>query len=154
MPPMQRNRGLNEEIRASTYQCHPCHLLYRLADGWCDGDVGRAAARIAALMPLELRQGWDIIRRGMITRDTEHLAIGAARWICDHGRLLGFRTPDVNERARVTGCAHYLMSLGLEEDQLFDAQGNHFDPAALLVRIARPITGWLRGGPLAHTHLP
>ena len=90
----------------------------------------------------------------MITRDIEQLAIGAARWICDHGRELGFRTPDVNERARVAGCAYYLMSLGLEEDQLLAAQGNHFDPGALLVRIARFITNWLRGEPLAqHTYL-
>ena len=45
------------------------------------------------------------------------------------------------------------MSRGLEEDQFFDAQGNHFDPAALLVRIARPITDWLQGEPLAqHTY--
>ena len=59
---MQRNRGLNGEIRASTYQHHPSHLLYRLADGWCDGDVGRAAARIATLMPQDLRQGWNIVK--------------------------------------------------------------------------------------------
>ncbi|MFM7982393.1 MAG: hypothetical protein ACKPKO_24040, partial [Candidatus Fonsibacter sp.] len=40
----------------------------------------------------------------------------------------GFRTPNVQERGRAVGMSAYLQDLGLEESELYDAQGNPFDP--------------------------
>ena len=65
-------------------------------------------------------------------------------WFHARGPALGFRIPSNHERTRATGRANYLMALGLNEVQLFDAVGNHFDPDALLARIQGPLH-WIAG---------
>ena len=65
-------------------------------------------------------------------------------WFHAQGPALGFRIPTNHERTRATGRPNYLMALGLNEVQLFNAVGNHFDPDALLARIQGPLH-WIAG---------
>ena len=67
-------------------------------------------------------------------------------WVAEHGQQHGFRVPDTTERSRAYGMRSYLTSLGLTDQQLFDAQGNVFDKDALLTRIGCPIARWLEKG--------
>ena len=60
-------------------------------------------------------------------------------WFHDHAPERGFRIPTTLERTRATGRANYLCALGLNEVQLFNAVGNHFDPDALRARIIGPL---------------
>ena len=65
-------------------------------------------------------------------------------WFHARGPALGFRIPSNHERTRATGRATYVIALGLNEVQLFNAVGNHFDPDALLARIQGPLH-WIAG---------
>ena len=57
------------------------------------------------------------------------------------------RAPNAVERARATGRAGYLLDLGLDERQLYDLVGNHFDPDALIVRTIHGVNEFLHGRP-------
>ena len=48
----------------------------------------------------------------------------------------------------------YLEELELGEQDLYDAQGNSFDPQAILVRMQRGVLGWARGEELARHEFP
>ncbi|MFM7978324.1 MAG: hypothetical protein ACKPKO_03330, partial [Candidatus Fonsibacter sp.] len=71
----------------------------------------------------------------MVSKGSEQVADMAAGWIAEHGSEHGFRTPNVRERGRAMGMAAYLHGLGLSESELYDAQGNSFDPQAVLSRL-------------------
>ena len=43
------------------------------------------------------------------------------------------------------GMGGYLNDLGLSEQEMYDAQGNSFDPQALLVRMQAGLRQWARG---------
>ena len=150
MPAMLRARGATGSTRASTYQYHPRHLLYSRSGDWFAGDILSAGRRIRQLLPTALHEGWRLICTGG-TRSNEAPAERVAEWIDTHGRQHGFRTPTVQERARCIGHAGYQLELGLTPRQLFDGQGNHFDPAAVVARIAGSVLTWIRGG-LLHRH--
>ena len=81
---------------------------------------------IRAQLPVEVREGWMTIARNMITGQNERGAEDAAAWISRHGPTVGFRVPNVRERARAMGMGSYLDELGLSEQELYDAQGNSF----------------------------
>ena len=142
---MMRSRGHGYEIRASTYQYHPRHLLYWVDSHWHAGTLMGVHRRMTELAPLEVRHGLGVIWRGEARQD-EASAIMAARWIERDGAGLGFRTPNHVERARATGRGAYLGALGLTPRQLYDMVGDHFDPDALLVRVLGPLRSWLAGG--------
>ena len=108
-------------------------------------------------MPGQLRAGWTLIERGLATRDKERDAIPTAAWIAAHGAGLGFRSPNVGERARAMGmaaCLGNLQQLGMSDYQLFNAQGNSFDRAAVAFRLREAITTWVLGGELPRHAYP
>ena len=101
--------------------------------------------------PEELRAGWTLIKRGLATRDREQEAIPTTAWIAAQGAGLGFRTPNVGERARAIGMAAYTGSLqqrGMSDYQMFKAQGTSFDRAAVLLRLKEAVAAWVLGGEL------
>ena len=146
---MMRSRGDGDEIRASTYQYHPRYLLYRVGSPWHAGDLLSVHRRLLALAPEAVRPGLEDIWHGRASWPNEDAGILAARWIEACGLALGVRTPNPVERARTTGRGQYLLQLGLSARLLYDVTGDHFDPDALLLRIARPMRDWSRGVALA-----
>ena len=75
-----------------------------------------------------------------MTYDVERRMGPVMDWIHNEGPRRGYRVPTPNERARATGRAHYFAALGLNEVQLYNAVGNHFDPDALRARIRGPLS--------------
>ena len=143
-----RNRP-GEPIRASTYQYGPGMLLYQRGTGWQDAPLATCAARIRALLPVELRAGWTLVERGLANGCREHEALPTVSWIAAHGTRHGCRIPNVAERARGMGMGAYLHSLGqlgLDELQMFNAQGNSFDRAAVALKLRDGVARWLAGG--------
>ena len=139
---MMRSRGRPPAIRASTFQYHPRMLLYRTDSHWHDGDLDSVCTRMRRLMPSHLRSGFRRLCSNN-TRMGEDEVIEVVHWMEREGRVLGFRIPHATERARATGRAPYLLGLGLNEHQLYDLVGNHFDPDALLLRMGPAVQGWL-----------
>ena len=133
---IMRTHGAPPEVRASTYQYHPRHLLHSKDPelGWQAGQLTGVIKRIRNLLPRHLHIG-DRILCQCCPRGQEELAIPVARWIYTHGPRRGFRIPNAVERARATGRGACVMALGLDECQLYDAGGNRFDPDALIMRI-------------------
>ena len=87
----------------------------------------------------------------MATGERERDAIPTAQWIAAHGEPLGFRTPNVAERSRAMGMAAYLdgfRRLGMDDFQMFNAQGNSFDRAAVALRVREALAIWVAGGSL------
>ena len=70
------------------------------------------------------------------------------RWLHTCGRQAGVRTPNVDERSRDIGRPEYLDSLQLGEQQLYDAQGNHFNPEAVVLAIGPLVWTWVDQGQL------
>ncbi|MFM7987626.1 MAG: hypothetical protein ACKPKO_50755, partial [Candidatus Fonsibacter sp.] len=95
-----------------------------------------------------------LIARGMVGTGNDQEADAAAAWINEHGEQKGFRAPNVGERARAMGMAAYLSQLGLGDNELYDGQGNSFDPQAVLIRIQQGLRSWERGGPIARHEFP
>ena len=58
---------------------------------------------------------------------------------------MGLRVPNAQERARATGQEFYWAALGLSEQQLYDAVGDHLDPAAVVMRLLYPLQDWVAG---------
>ena len=147
---MRRARNLPVgPLRASTYQYAPGMCLYRRGTDWQNAPLSTCSQRIRNLLPVDLRAGWQLIKRGLATGDREREAIPTAQWIAANGASLGFRTPNVDERSRAMGTAAYLDSfrgLGMDDLQLFIAQGNGFDRAAVAMRVrdAGSLDGWWR----------
>ena len=150
---MMRSRGQGIDMRASTYQYHPRHLLYSVDSHWHTGTLMEMYRRMAALAPSEVWHGLGVIWRGE-SRQDENSAIMAARSIEHEGAGLGFRPPNCVERARATGRGAYLGALGLTARQLYDLVGDHFDPDALVIRVLSPLRNWLAGGALPEAPPP
>ena len=135
-------------LRASTYQYAPGMLLYRRGVDWQDAPLSTCSQRIRNLLPADLRAGRQPIERGLATGDREREAIPTAQWIVANGVLLGSRTPNVDERSRAMGMVAYLASfrgLGMDDLQLFNAQGDSFDRAAVAMRVREALAVWTAG---------
>ena len=147
MTPMMRARHQEGSfIRGSTFQYRAPTLLYSDTGPWHGLDMATASARIRRTLPAELRRAWALLQGGATRGEEEREAERAAEWIGRYGEQHGFRPPNLAERSRVTGCAEYLESLGLDARALFDANGNHFDRCVVALRIGHPVMQWLQGG--------
>ena len=105
-------------------------------------------------IPQEHRIGWMLIARNLVSGANEREAEGAAGWISQHGEAAGFRIPNTRERARAIGMGAYLAALGLSEQEMYDAQGNSFDPHAIVMRLRDGIRQWAAGGPVGRHQYP
>ena len=146
MSVMMRSRGKRARNSRPTYQYHPRHLLYYEdpGQGWHAGALADAQRRLKKLLPKHLHAAFRLLWHGC-PRDQEESILPVARWIQAYGTRLGFRVPNAVERARVTGRGAYLLALGLNEAQLYDLVGNHFDPDALILRIGPLLQAWANG---------
>ena len=66
---MMRSRGYGDEIRASTYQYHPRHLLFRTDSGWHAGSLASVHRRMLELAPPEVRDGLMAIWGGQARQE-------------------------------------------------------------------------------------
>ena len=101
--------------------------------------------------------GWALIERGLANGEREREAVSAAMWLAAHGARHGFRTPNAQERARAMGMAEYLGSLqqlGLDDHQVFFAQGGSFDRAAVALRMRDAVMAWLAGDDIPRHEYP
>ena len=154
MPTMMRARGPLQ--RASTYQYMAPHLLYRIDANWNSVPDRCLHAEVRRLLPPELRQAWNLLAVNPQGREAEQRTEPAAIWLAQHGAALGARPPNVTERGRAAGTHELCLGLlaqGLTPQELFDAQGNAFDPDAFRARVQAPLLDWLRGRPLPHADL-
>ena len=141
--PMMCSRD-NTNPRASTIQYHAQSLVYRYAENgnefdWHARPERHVRAEIIRTMPDELKALYGMLLRGRMTNAEENRMGPVIDWIHREGPRLGYRVPTPTERARATGRAHYLNELGLNDVQLYNAVGNHFDPDALRARIRGPL---------------
>ena len=144
LPTMMRSRGeVNGKPRASTYQYAPRCLLYDTR--WQHSSLSQIIKGIGDMMPDQVKKGWTLLAANQITDANEYAAIPTTEWLTEHGRNIGARIPSVAERGRAFGMWQYLDSLGMEERQLFDAQGNMFDKEALTRRFRHSVEAWLKG---------
>ena len=147
------------DIRASTHQYHPKHLIYSTTSthDWHGGTLARVQRHLGTLIPDDLRDGYQLLLRGA-PRDRENDILPVVGWMQQHGAAMGFRTPTAQERARATGHSVYLNDLlhvgqgSFTERDLYDWTGNHFDPDAIVIRVLGPLRA-LAGRSLAHTFL-
>ena len=105
-------------------------------------------------LPLHLRQGWGLVARNLTSPQSERDTEEVAAWIAAHGAEQGFRTPNVRERGRAMGMMGYLDELELGEQDLYDAQGNSFDPQTVLLRMQKGVMEWARGRELVRHEFP
>ena len=128
-------------------QCHAQCLIYRYADNdsnldWHAWPQSQVRNRILNTVPPELRNLYRRLlnpgQRGLSYDDERRLEPLMA-WIDGQGPGLGYRVPVPIERARSTGRINYLTALRLNEVQLFNVVGNHFDSDALRARIKGPL---------------
>ena len=148
------------EIRASTHQYHPKHLVYDTssAHDWHGGTLKRVQRHLGSLIPHDLQGGYQLLLGGA-PRDRESDILPVVRWMQQHGVANGFRPPTALERARATGHSTYLSDLlrvgrgSFSERDLYDWTGNHFDPDAIVIRILEPLRA-LTGSFLGHDFLP
>ena len=154
MPTMMRSRGPHQ--RASTYQYMAPHLLYRSDANWNMVPDRCLHAEVRRLLPPELRQAWNLLAVNPQGREAERQTEPAAIWLAHHGADVGARPPNVIERSRASGTYELcqgLLAQGLTLQEMFDAQGNAFDPDAFRSRVQAPLLGWLRGRPLPSADL-
>ena len=95
-------------------------------------------------MPPHIAPGWRLICQNK-TRDEEDRAIEVGRWVEAHGRGMGVRVPNAQERARATGQGGYLLGLKLSPRELYDAVGNYFDPDPVAIRLGDVVKDWAHG---------
>ena len=89
-----------------------------------------------------------------MSRDGEPVADATAQWLAAQGGAHGVRIPSVAERGRAMGMLPYLTQLGLDELQLFSAQGNSFDRAIVGLRLGSTIASWLAGNEVLEHRFP
>eukprot|EP00974_Lingulodinium_polyedra_P114378 11075066-Lingulodinium_polyedra.AAC.1 len=65
-------------------------------------------------LPEGQREGWKELQSAPEGRELSTKAIAAATWVERNGAEIGFRTPTVQERSRITGAAAYLRMLQLD----------------------------------------
>ena len=155
MPTMlrSRNRGVGP-LRASSYQYVPRFLLYKRGTDFDLVPDHLLASCIRDKLPMEHRRPWMALARGVTPSGGEQEADSVASWISQHGEGMGFRVPNVRERGRAMGMAVYLDELGLCETELYDAQGNSFDPQAVLIRVQQGLVAWMNGAELERHVFP
>ena len=134
-------------------QYRPAALVYRIVArhgdfDWHGCSLDQVAARIQAYMPQQLRQGYQDMLNG------EDPGREAMDWIDAFGPGYGFRTPNVVERARATGRADYLGTLGIEGWRLYEAVGRHTDSDMLRTRLAGPLRRGLEEASLPRVSYP
>ena len=112
------------------------------------------AGAITNHLPPWVRDGWMLIARNMVTGCNAREAEEVAAWITMHGQEVGFRAPHTRERGRAMGMGSYLAELGVNEQELYDAQGNSFDPQAVALRLRDGIHEWAAGGLLSRHPYP
>ena len=142
--PMMCSRS-NVTPRASTIQYHAHALLYRYATGdhdfdWHGRPEQHVRNEIIRSMPSDIGDLYRVLLGGTMTYDVERRMGPVMDWIHNEGPRRGYRVPTPDERARATGRAQYFAALGLNEVQLYNAVGNHFDPDALRARIRGPLS--------------
>jgi len=146
MPAMLRSRNRDGgPPRASTYQYAPRHLLYQRGSDYDMVPDHMWESIIKSRLPAHLWQGWRMIARNLVSPQCERETDEVATWISRHGAEHGFRAPNTRERGRAMGMMAYLEELELEERVLYDAQGNSFDPQAVMLRLQPGVLGWTRG---------
>ena len=143
MGPMMRSRGEpSNPPRAVAYQHHPRSLLYTRSCRLRTVPSKDLWDRWLAMLPVETHQAFKMVwTRGYID---EGAAAPYVDWVRAHSDL-GFRVPNAQERARVTGHEFYWNALGLTEQQLYDAVGDYLDPAAVVMRLLHPMRDWVTG---------
>ena len=142
---MQGRRGPGHAPTPSAYQCKTKYLLF-----WkptCeDVPYNEISSNIRALMPADIQPGWDAIKHDMaLDPDHRMVADAAAAWLVDFGTAHGVRPPNTEERSRLQGIEEYAQRLGLSNNDLYNAQGNMFDPAAIASRLADFVLPALHG---------
>ena len=73
------------------------------------------------------------------------------------GPRVGARLPNLDERGRILGAPETWLGLrqqGLSLRQIFDSQGNAFDPRVVYYRLGRHIEAWLRGDTIPNCEVP
>jgi len=141
-------------VRASTYQYAPRFLLYQRGSEFDMVPDHILEHAIKVRLPVHLRQGWGLLARNTMSPQSERDTEEVASWISVHGAEQGFRVPNVRERGRAMGMMAYLNELELGEQELYDAQGNSFDPQAVLIRLQSGVLGWARGDVVARHEYP
>ena len=86
-----------------------------------------------------------MIARNLTSPQNESETEEVAAWIAARGHEHGFRTPNVAERRRAMGMLAYLQTLGLNDQDMYDAQGNSFDPQAVCLRLQLGVQMWAAG---------
>ena len=148
--PMTCSRD-NVNPRASTIQYHAQSLVYRYAENgnefdWHARPEQHVRAEIIRTMPSDVGALYRMLLRGHMSYAEERRMGPVIDWKHQEGPRLGYRVPNPTERARATGRAQYLSELGLNDVQLYNAVGNHFDPDALRARIRSPLSRATRDG--------
>ena len=148
--PMMCSRD-NVNPRASTIQYHAQSLIFRYAADssefdWHGRPEQHVRNEIIRTMPSDIRTLYRVLLRGQISYADERTMGPVMGWIHHEGPRLGYRVPSADERARATGRAQYFGALGLNDVQMYNAVGNHFDPDALRARIRGPLAGIARRG--------
>ena len=146
--PMMCSRD-NTNPRVSTIQYHAQSLVYRYTESgngfdWHARPEQHVRAEIIRTMPNELKALYRMLLRGRMSNAEENRMGPVIDWIHQEGPRLGYRVPNPTERARATGRAQYLNELGLNDVQLYNAVGNHFDLDALRARIRGPLNRMTR----------
>ena len=146
MEPMMRSKQTVPILVGPAYQYSPRALLFSEADDvWPHLSLKKTVERIADLLPQDKVIGWRAICSGKCRGLAEPAANDTARWIEQHGRSLGFRTPTTAERSRVMDLVKYHARLNLPDHVLYDAQGNAFDRGLLPCSIGPALQRWAGG---------
>ena len=145
LPTISKSRGEENGIpMAATYQYAPNHLLY--VASWNNVQtVGQIASLIRDAMPDSVKPSWDVLANSLTQDVHDERAVPAVRWLVTHSDQIGARAPNLRERGKAFGMWQYLKDLGLDDRQLFDAQGDMTDKDALVSRIGHAVVGWLQG---------
>ena len=87
-----RNRGQGP-VRASNYQYAPKFLLYRRGTEFEHIPDHMLSSAVGSKLPPELRNGWRLIARNLLSSAHEREADEVATWISRYGETVGFRIP-------------------------------------------------------------
>ena len=68
-----------------------------------------------------------MLSRNLVGRSNEDTVLPAARFLAEHGDVVGARAPSTVERNKAMGLEAYMANLQTDESEAYDAQGNHFE---------------------------
>ena len=136
-------------------------LVYHRGSRWYQMAQGSIPKGIRELLPPGLHAAWDLLlSNSYFDRDEERVLLPLLLWMDEVGYTHGFRRPDVRERARNMGMEEYLEELAsvvqppMTHREMFNLQGNSFDPLAIALRIGPAVVEWLRGGSASSHRFP